>query len=148
MGNDLSKLLQLPTSLLISGEALVKSLSYNDLDLYSSDHTLLAPLSEEVPTTSLPLLDNNDYVPLPTVNSLPPLALNCTIFPCRTKKSPKIPAKPLNSLGDLEHTVDERFLLAYPTDLLALAAPWEEMLINLDYLLAWCLPLLKTIRNN
>ncbi|KAJ9082558.1 hypothetical protein DSO57_1003330 [Entomophthora muscae] len=69
-------------------------------------------------------------------------------FPCRTKKGPKVTAKPLNSLGDLAHTVDERFVLAYPADLPALVAPsWEETLINLDYLLSWCHPLLKTIRS-
>ncbi|KAJ9087854.1 hypothetical protein DSO57_1028935 [Entomophthora muscae] len=63
------------------------------------------------------------------VNSLPPLALDCTIFPRRTKKGPKISAKPLNYLGDLAHTVDERFVLAYPTDPLPLVAPpWEETL--------------------
>ncbi|KAJ9058175.1 hypothetical protein DSO57_1015016 [Entomophthora muscae] len=66
-----------------------------------------------------------------------------------TRKSPKIPAKLLDSLEDLAHTVDKRFVLAYPMDPLALVAPsWEEMLINLDYLLAWCHPLLKTSRNN
>ncbi|KAJ9090023.1 hypothetical protein DSO57_1006725 [Entomophthora muscae] len=82
------------------------------------------------------------------VNSLPPLALDQTVFPHHTKKGPKITAKPLNSLGDLAHTVGERFALAYPADLPALVVPaWEETLINLDYLLAWCRPLLKTIRN-
>ncbi|KAJ9052058.1 hypothetical protein DSO57_1038027 [Entomophthora muscae] len=84
-----------------------------------------------------------------TVNPLPPLALDQTVFPCRTKKSPKIMAELLNSLGDLAHTVDEIFFLAYPADPLALVVPaWEETLINLDYLLAWCCPLLKTIRNS
>ncbi|KAJ9068553.1 hypothetical protein DSO57_1027475, partial [Entomophthora muscae] len=34
--------------------------------------------------------------------------------PRRTKKSPQKPAKPLNSLEDLAHTVDERFVVAYP----------------------------------
>ncbi|KAJ9087315.1 hypothetical protein DSO57_1034466, partial [Entomophthora muscae] len=84
----------------------------------------------------------------PTVNSLPPLALDQTIFPPHTKKGLKVTAKLLNSLRDLAHTVDERFVLAYPVDFLALAAPpWEETLINLDYLLAWFCPLLKTIKN-
>lgn len=71
------------------------------------------------------------------VNLLPPLALDHTIFPRRTRKGPKISAKLLNSLGDLAHTVDERFVLAYPADTLPLVAPpWEKMLVNLDYLLA------------
>ncbi|KAJ9072145.1 hypothetical protein DSO57_1030306 [Entomophthora muscae] len=72
------------------------------------------------------------------VNSLPPLALDCKIFTRRTKKGPKMPARPLHSLEDLAHTVDERFVLAYPADSLPLVAPsCEETLINLDYLLAW-----------
>ncbi|KAJ9064835.1 hypothetical protein DSO57_1026133 [Entomophthora muscae] len=54
-----------------------------------------------------------------------------------------------SSSGDLAHTVDEIFVLAYPVDPLPLVAPpWEETLFNLDYLLAWCCPLLKTIRSN
>ncbi|KAJ9079009.1 hypothetical protein DSO57_1001222 [Entomophthora muscae] len=82
------------------------------------------------------------------VNSLTPLVLDQTVFPHHTKKGSKITAKSLNSLGDLAHTVDERFVLAYPADPPALVVPaWEETLINLDYLLAWCCPLLKTIRN-
>ncbi|KAJ9049435.1 hypothetical protein DSO57_1024563 [Entomophthora muscae] len=45
------------------------------------------------------------------------------------------------------HTVDERFVLAYPAEPLLLVAPsWEETLVNLDYLLAWYCTLLKTIR--
>ncbi|KAJ9056273.1 hypothetical protein DSO57_1034918 [Entomophthora muscae] len=81
-----------------------------------------------------------------TVNSLPPLALDCKIFPRCTKEGPKMPANPLHSLEDLAHTVDERFVLAYPVDSLPLVAPsWEETLVNLDYLLAWCCPFLKTI---
>ncbi|KAJ9079964.1 hypothetical protein DSO57_1030100 [Entomophthora muscae] len=81
------------------------------------------------------------------VNSLPPLALDCSIFPRCTKKGSKMPAKPLNFLNNLAHTVDERFVLAYPAEPLPLVAPsWEETLVNLDYLLAWYHPLLKTIR--
>ncbi|KAJ9074228.1 hypothetical protein DSO57_1008752 [Entomophthora muscae] len=86
-------------------------------------------------------------VELSSVNSLPPLALDHTIFPRHTKKGPKMLAKPLHFLEDLAHTVDERFVLAYPADPLPLVAPsWEETLVNLDYLLAWCRLLLKTIR--
>ncbi|KAJ9052876.1 hypothetical protein DSO57_1029710 [Entomophthora muscae] len=40
-------------------------------------------------------------------------ALDRTIFPHHTKKSAQKPAKPLNSLEDLAHTIDERFVLAY-----------------------------------
>ncbi|KAJ9075667.1 hypothetical protein DSO57_1033705 [Entomophthora muscae] len=68
-----------------------------------------------------------------SVNSLPPLALNQPVFPCCTKKGPKVLAKLLHLLGDLAHTVDERFVLAYPADPLALVAlAWEETLVNLD----------------
>ncbi|KAJ9071305.1 hypothetical protein DSO57_1038232 [Entomophthora muscae] len=49
------------------------------------------------------------------VNSLPPLALDRTIFPRRTKKSAQKPVKPLNSLEDLAHTIDERFVMTYPS---------------------------------
>ncbi|KAJ9085919.1 hypothetical protein DSO57_1009496 [Entomophthora muscae] len=67
--------------------------------------------------------------------------------PCQPKKGPKITAKLLNSLGDLAHTVDERFVLAYPVDSLALVVPpREERQINWDYLLAQCCPPLKTIK--
>ncbi|KAJ9065937.1 hypothetical protein DSO57_1014557 [Entomophthora muscae] len=84
-----------------------------------------------------------------TVNSLPPLALDFKIFACCTTKGPKTPAKPLNYLEDLAHTVDKRFVLAYSVDFLPLATPsWEETLVNLDFLLAWCCPYLKTIRTN
>ncbi|KAJ9069911.1 hypothetical protein DSO57_1013849 [Entomophthora muscae] len=49
------------------------------------------------------------------VKSLLPLALDRTIFLRRTKKSGQKLAKPLNSLEDLAHTIDERFVLAYPS---------------------------------
>ncbi|KAJ9071149.1 hypothetical protein DSO57_1000154 [Entomophthora muscae] len=87
------------------------------------------------------------FLDVSCVNSLPPLALDRSIFPRRTKKGPKTPSKPLHLLNDLDHTVDERFVLAYPVESLPLVAPsWEETLVNLDYLLAWCRPFLKTIR--
>ncbi|KAJ9062651.1 hypothetical protein DSO57_1008417 [Entomophthora muscae] len=87
------------------------------------------------------------------VKSLPPLALDRTIFPCRSKKSAQKLAKPLNSLEDLAHTIDERFVLAYPfqvvnTNVMNLVPTWEESLINLDYLLAWACPHLKLIKLN
>ncbi|KAJ9079050.1 hypothetical protein DSO57_1039550 [Entomophthora muscae] len=49
------------------------------------------------------------------VKSLPPLALDRSIFLRCTKKSPQKPAKPLNYLEDLAHKVEERFVLAYPS---------------------------------
>ncbi|KAJ9059893.1 hypothetical protein DSO57_1036761 [Entomophthora muscae] len=121
----------------------------------------MGSLNAKIPQSQIPLwLEPKNYgqlvlwaggpqgIMVQIVNPLPPLALDQTVFPCHTKKGPKIMAKILNFLGDLAHTVDERFVLAYPADPLALVVPaWEETLINLDYLLAWCHPLLKTIRN-
>ena len=79
------------------------------------------------------------------VNLLTPLALDRNVFPCRNKKNLKTPTKTLNSLEDLAHTVDERFVLAYPVASPSLTAPpWEETLTKLDFLLAECRPLLTT----
>ncbi|KAJ9085124.1 hypothetical protein DSO57_1016955 [Entomophthora muscae] len=87
-----------------------------------------------------------------TVKSLPPLALDRTIFPHRTEKSAQKLAKPLNSLKDLAYTIDERFVLAYPSQVVNNGAldsvpTWEESLINLDYLLTWAQPHLKLIKS-
>ncbi|KAJ9072991.1 hypothetical protein DSO57_1021352 [Entomophthora muscae] len=49
-------------------------------------------------------------------------------------KGSKTPAKPLNSLNDLAHTVDEMFVLAYPAEPLPLVAPsWEETLLGIAH---------------
>ncbi|KAJ9058654.1 hypothetical protein DSO57_1010223 [Entomophthora muscae] len=84
---------------------------------------------------------------------IPPLALDRTIFPRRSKKSVQKPAKPINSLEDLAHTINERFVLTYPsqvinTNVMNSAPTWEKSLINLDYLLAWAHPHLKLIKLN
>ncbi|KAJ9063068.1 hypothetical protein DSO57_1003999 [Entomophthora muscae] len=84
--------------------------------------------------------------------SLPSLALDRTIFLRCTKKSSQKSAKPLNSLEDLAHTIDESFVLAYPsqvvnTDVLNSVLTWEESLINLDYFLAWACLHLKLIKS-
>ncbi|KAJ9051755.1 hypothetical protein DSO57_1002016 [Entomophthora muscae] len=92
---------------------------------------LIAALIFPEANTSMPVLIT-EAKHTENVNSLPPLALDRSIFPCCTKKA---------------HTVDERFVLAYPAKPLPLITPsWEETLVNLDYLLAWYCPLLKTIR--
>ncbi|KAJ9072342.1 hypothetical protein DSO57_1028550 [Entomophthora muscae] len=66
------------------------------------------------------------------VNPLSPLALDRIAFPCCSKKSAQSPAKPLNSLQDLAHAVDERFVLAYPAEPPALVAlAWEETLLGI-----------------
>ncbi|KAJ9055057.1 hypothetical protein DSO57_1008095 [Entomophthora muscae] len=114
------------SNFLLSGEILVKSLTCDDLELYSSIPNPDASLFEESLLTPSPLLEEN--IP----DNLPVLY----------KKSSQKPAKPLNPLEDLAHTVDEIFVLAYPsqvvhTDALNYVPTWEKYLINLDYLLAW-----------
>ncbi|KAJ9060405.1 hypothetical protein DSO57_1031234 [Entomophthora muscae] len=104
------------------------------------------------------LASSSALAPTPTpaqaaCKSLPPLALDRTIFPQCTKKSAPKPAKPLNSLEDLAHTLDEIFVLAYPSqaanvDVGNSFPTWEESLINLDYFSAWACPHLKLIRSN
>ncbi|KAJ9076534.1 hypothetical protein DSO57_1025231 [Entomophthora muscae] len=48
----------------------------------------------------------------------PPLALDQDIFPRSSKKVARVQAKPLQNLDDLAHTVDERFVLAFPAEVL------------------------------
>ncbi|KAJ9078206.1 hypothetical protein DSO57_1009125 [Entomophthora muscae] len=79
------------------------------------------------------------------VNSLPSLALDHIIFPQRTKKSNQSPAKPLNSMAELDNTFDKKFVLSYPSQAppTSSSSPWltvEESLINLDCYLTWCCP--------
>ncbi|KAJ9063873.1 hypothetical protein DSO57_1036377 [Entomophthora muscae] len=57
-------LLHLHIGLLISGEALVKSLTCNELDLHTTDYTSLAPLLEEIPVSSPVNLESDDLMPL------------------------------------------------------------------------------------
>ncbi|KAJ9076516.1 hypothetical protein DSO57_1025493 [Entomophthora muscae] len=86
------------------------------------------------------------------VDNLTFQALDRTIFLHRSKKSTQKLAKPLNSLKDLAYTIDEIFVLAYPsqvvnTNVMNSVPTWEESLINLDYLLAWACPHLKLIKS-
>ncbi|KAJ9089166.1 hypothetical protein DSO57_1015675 [Entomophthora muscae] len=86
-------------------------------------------------------------------HSLQLVALDRTIFPRCSKKSVQKTAKPLNYLEDLAHTIDEIFVLTYPsqvinTNVMSSFPTWEESLINLDYLLAWAHPHLKLIKLN
>ncbi|KAJ9056465.1 hypothetical protein DSO57_1032843 [Entomophthora muscae] len=78
--------------------------------------------------------------------------LDRTIFLRCTKKSAQKPAKPLNSLEDLAHAINEIFVLAYTSQVVNNGAldsvpTWEESLINLDYFLAWAQSHLKLIRS-
>ncbi|KAJ9075581.1 hypothetical protein DSO57_1034728 [Entomophthora muscae] len=71
MRDNPSSLLHLPRELLISEEALVKSLTCDDLDLHSADNTLPAPAFEEISVPFLLSLDRNDSVPLQAPVNLP-----------------------------------------------------------------------------
>ncbi|KAJ9089969.1 hypothetical protein DSO57_1007535 [Entomophthora muscae] len=59
-----SSLLSLPGSLLYSGEAVMKSLTCNDLDLGDINYTSLAPVAEKVPMSSLPDPEESNSVHL------------------------------------------------------------------------------------
>ncbi|KAJ9090373.1 hypothetical protein DSO57_1003109 [Entomophthora muscae] len=72
-----SSLLILPGSLLYSGEAVVKSLTCDDLDLEVLNHASSAPASEEVPMSPPLGLEKSDSVPL-RASVAPPFALTCT----------------------------------------------------------------------
>ncbi|KAJ9073726.1 hypothetical protein DSO57_1013149 [Entomophthora muscae] len=79
----------------------------------------------------------------------PPLALDQDVFPRPSKKVAQVQAKPLQNLEDLDHTVDERFVLAFlakvPISPLESPPTAEETLIHLDCLLSWCCPVLKQL---
>ncbi|KAJ9083114.1 hypothetical protein DSO57_1037936 [Entomophthora muscae] len=81
----------------------------------------------------------------------PPLALDWDVFPRPSKKVARVQTKPLQNLEDLAHTVDKRFVLAFPAEvpISPLESPptAEETLIQLDCLLSWCLPVLKQLAN-
>ncbi|KAJ9080560.1 hypothetical protein DSO57_1023586 [Entomophthora muscae] len=63
-GDNPSTLLHLPGELFISGEAVVKSLACDDLDLYVDDYTLPVPSLEELLATTPPSLEVNHSAPL------------------------------------------------------------------------------------
>ncbi|KAJ9052953.1 hypothetical protein DSO57_1029032 [Entomophthora muscae] len=77
VGEDPSSLLNLPSGLLFSGEAVVKSLTCNNLDSDVVDYALPAPVGEEMLMSSLPSLEKSDLVPLQAPVMLPP-APTCT----------------------------------------------------------------------
>ncbi|KAJ9053692.1 hypothetical protein DSO57_1021756 [Entomophthora muscae] len=79
----------------------------------------------------------------------PPLALDRDIFPRPSKKAGRVQAKPLQNLEDLAHTEDKRFVLAFtakpPSPSLEFPLTTDETLIQLDFLLSWCHPVLKQL---
>ncbi|KAJ9076348.1 hypothetical protein DSO57_1027164 [Entomophthora muscae] len=66
-----------------------------------------------------------------------------------SKKVARVQTKPLQNLEDFAHTVDERFVLAFPDEvpISPLESPpaAEETLIQLDCLLSWCCLVLKQL---
>ncbi|KAJ9066999.1 hypothetical protein DSO57_1004097 [Entomophthora muscae] len=63
-GGNPVNLLHFPDELFISGEAVVKGLTCNDLDLHADNYAVLAPVLEEMPELIPPNLDGNNLVPL------------------------------------------------------------------------------------
>ncbi|KAJ9067109.1 hypothetical protein DSO57_1003022 [Entomophthora muscae] len=111
VGDNLSSLLHLPSGLLISGEALVKSLSCNNLDLHATDHTLLAPLTEKAPVSSFLNLESNNLGPLQAPVKLSP-APTCTpwlltrlVLMGLNAYFPKL--SPVSSLGPLSEQLSQ-----------------------------------------
>ena len=82
----------------------------------------------------------------------PPLALDRTLYPRPSKRFPGPQPKPLLNLPDLAHTIDERFVTAYPHILPPLPIPpltcpsIEETLILLACLLPQLWELCAQIR--
>ncbi|KAJ9085215.1 hypothetical protein DSO57_1016195 [Entomophthora muscae] len=76
-----SSFLSLPGTLLYSGEAVMKSLNCNDLDLDDIDYASLALVAKEVPMSSLPNPEKSNLMPLRASALLSP-APACT---CNTQ---------------------------------------------------------------
>ncbi|KAJ9062690.1 hypothetical protein DSO57_1008141 [Entomophthora muscae] len=72
-----SSLLSLPGSLLHSGEAVVKSLTCDDLDLDDDDYASPAPVGKKAPTSDPSVLEKSNPVPL-CASVMPPSAPTCT----------------------------------------------------------------------
>ncbi|KAJ9065117.1 hypothetical protein DSO57_1023112 [Entomophthora muscae] len=64
MSEDPPSLLSLPINLFYSGEAVVKSLTCDDLDLGDVDYASLAPLGEKATIPSFPNQEKSSLVPL------------------------------------------------------------------------------------
>ncbi|KAJ9049118.1 hypothetical protein DSO57_1027903, partial [Entomophthora muscae] len=76
-GENPSSLLNLTSGLLFSGEAIVKRLTCNNLDLDVVDYALLTPAGEKILMSSLPSLEKTNSVPI-LVPVMPPPAPTCT----------------------------------------------------------------------
>ncbi|KAJ9081748.1 hypothetical protein DSO57_1011342 [Entomophthora muscae] len=73
VGENPSFLLNFPSGLLLSGEAVVKSLTCNNLDLDAVGYALPSSEGERIPTPPLPSWEESDLVPLEAFEVLPPL---------------------------------------------------------------------------
>ncbi|KAJ9086392.1 hypothetical protein DSO57_1004453 [Entomophthora muscae] len=72
VGGDPSSLLNFPNGLLLSGEAVVKSLTCDDLDLDVVDYILPSSEGERTSMPSLPILEKSNSVPLEVLEVSPP----------------------------------------------------------------------------
>ncbi|KAJ9088347.1 hypothetical protein DSO57_1024041 [Entomophthora muscae] len=72
VGDNPSSLLDLPSGLFSSEEAVVKSLICDNLDLSAVDYALTAPVDEERLVPSLFSLEKDNSVPLLTPVAVPP----------------------------------------------------------------------------
>ncbi|KAJ9062767.1 hypothetical protein DSO57_1007123 [Entomophthora muscae] len=77
LSEDPPSLLSLPRNLFHSGEAVVKSLTYDDLDLGDAAYASLTPVGEEVSMPSFPDLQKSSLEPL-CAPVMPPPAPTCT----------------------------------------------------------------------
>ncbi|KAJ9074512.1 hypothetical protein DSO57_1005534 [Entomophthora muscae] len=71
-----SSLLSLPGNLLYSREAMVKSLTCDDLDMDDDDYASPAPVGEKVPMSAPPVLEKSNLVPL-RASGMSPSAPTC-----------------------------------------------------------------------
>ncbi|KAJ9068644.1 hypothetical protein DSO57_1026526 [Entomophthora muscae] len=73
VGDNLSSLLRFPATLLISGKALVKSLTCDNLELHLTNPFLLVPTTKGIPSLPSPQWESNNSVPLLTPEALIPV---------------------------------------------------------------------------
>ncbi|KAJ9075052.1 hypothetical protein DSO57_1000335 [Entomophthora muscae] len=72
VGDNLSSLLNFPSGLLLSEEAVVKSLTYDNLDLDAVGYKLPYSEGERMPMPPFPSQEESDPVPLKALEVLPP----------------------------------------------------------------------------
>ncbi|KAJ9051692.1 hypothetical protein DSO57_1002391 [Entomophthora muscae] len=72
VGDNPSSLLNFPSGHLLSGEAVVKILTCNNLNLYAVGYASPSSKGERIPMPPLPSWEESDPVPLKTLEVLPP----------------------------------------------------------------------------